>query len=127
MLRVFETLPSLAPAMKSAGLAHAVAIESNGLIFLSGLTAFDIETGQLGSGPFEADAVQTLDVLKAVLGDLGLSLDNVIKVNAYLQEPTDFAAWNALYKATFATPRPCRTSVVGLIELDIVASRESRR
>lgn len=131
MLKVFEMLPSLVAPMKNAGLAHAVAIESNGLIFLSGITAFDMQTGVLGSGPFKVDAKQTLEVAKAVLADLQLTLDNVIKVNAYLKEPTDFAQWNELYQAAFKAPRPCRTTigaplVVGLVELDIVASRESR-
>jgi 2-iminobutanoate/2-iminopropanoate deaminase len=131
IMKIYEELASLAPAMKSAGIAQAGAIESNGLVFFSGLTAFDIRTGALSSGPFAADAMQTMEVVRAVLGDIGLSLDNVIKVNAYLRDPGAFLAWNEIYKKSFKVPRPCRTTVgaplvVGLIELDIIASRDSR-
>ena len=130
-MRVHEVLPSLQAAMASAGLAHAAAIEVNGLVFLSGLTAFDMSTGRLGEGPFRADAQQTIAVLRAVLSDIRLNLDNVIKVNAYLKEPGDFSEWNEIYQTAFRAPRPCRTSVgsplvVGLIELDVVASLEAR-
>jgi 2-iminobutanoate/2-iminopropanoate deaminase len=65
-----------------------------------------------------------------VLGDAGLSMDNVIKCNVYLTDMLDFPAMNAAYQRRFAKPYPARTTVAvaGLplnarVEIEMVAKK----
>lgn len=130
-MKIYPSLPAVETATRKFGIKNATAIEANGLVFLSGWTAVDLETGEMFEGPFERHAHMTLDIVARVLTDLGLSLDNVVKVNCYLADPKDFRTWNDVYLARFQEPYPCRTTVgaplvAGAIEVDIVASRESR-
>ncbi len=132
MIRVHATTPSLAAAMERLNIRNAAALQVDGTVFLSGLTAVDVETGQLIEGDIRAHARHTLELYRTILGDIGLSLDHVVKVNAYLADPADFTAWNEEYLQIFDPPYPCRTTVTappvfGLIELELIAALEPRR
>ena len=77
-------------------------------------------------------ARMTLDNFGLMLGDLGLSLDHVIKVNAQLTDVSEFTLWNEVFLDVFESPYPCRTTVgaplvVGNIEIEIVAAATPRR
>jgi len=74
----------------------------------------------------------TLDNFGLMLGDLGLSLDHVIKVNAQLTDVSEFTLWNDVFLDVFDPPYPCRTTVgaplvVGDIEIEIIAAATPRR
>ena len=90
------------------------------------------ETGELIAGGIREHSRHTLELYRTILTDIGLSLDHVVKVNAYLADPADFAAWNEVYLEIFDAPYPCRTTVTappvfGLIEVELIASLEPRR
>ena len=132
MIRVHETTPSLAAAMERLNIRNAAAIEVDNVIYLSGLTAVDVASGELIGGGIREHARHTLELYRTILVDIGLSLDHVVKVNAYLADAADFAAWNEEYLAVFEPPYPCRTTVTappvfGLIEVELVAARQARR
>jgi len=129
---VHATTPSLAAAMERLNIRNAAAIQVDNTVFLSGLTAVDTDTGELISGGIREHARHTLELYRTILADIGLSLDHVVKVNAYLADPADFAAWNEEYLQVFEPPYPCRTTVTappvfGIIELELVAALEPRR
>nr|AFV52126.1 chorismate mutase-like protein [Streptoalloteichus sp. ATCC 53650] len=111
---------------------NSAVIRHGDTFHFSGLSALDRTTGEAVPGDIAEQARYTLETLAGVLADVGLSLDNVIKLNAYLTVPErDFAQWNAVYLERFRAPYPCRTTVgahlvSGLIEIDAVASVESR-
>ncbi|MCJ1468976.1 hypothetical protein MMC07_007607 [Pseudocyphellaria aurata] len=75
---------------------------------------------------------QALKNLAAVLQEAGSSLRNVVKVNVYLDDMTNFAAMNKVYDTFFPQePKPCRTCVAvkGLqlrtdVEIDCTAHLE---
>jgi 2-iminobutanoate/2-iminopropanoate deaminase len=134
VIKVYPQLPSMQKLMEAFQIKNASAIEVDGLIYVSGSSAVDLATGEMIKGEdIREHAELTLKNFDRMLGEIGLSLDNVIKVNCYLQEPVrDFPAWNEVYKATFREPYPCRTTVgaplvIGLIELDLVVSRHKRQ
>ncbi|MDH4147810.1 MAG: RidA family protein [Acidimicrobiia bacterium] len=132
MIEVHASTPKLEAAMASLGIKNSTAIRAGDLYFFSGLTAVDLQTGQPVPGGIREHARYTLDLFAGILGELGLTLDHVIKVNCYLAETADFAAWNEVYLDVFDAPYPCRTTVgsplvLGSIEVEMVAATEPRR
>jgi 2-iminobutanoate/2-iminopropanoate deaminase len=106
--------------------AYSHGIVAGDLLFTSGFGGHDPRSGQLGP-TIEEQTRQTLLNLEAVLGERSLTLNDVIKVNVYLQHPhRDFAAFNGVYKSVFDEPYPARTTVGSdllglLIEIDVIA------
>ena len=132
MIKVHATVPALDQAMKRLNIRNAAAIQVDNVVYLSGLTGLDLDTGEMVQGDIVAHARQTLALCKLVLEDIGLSLDHVVKVNCFLNDAVDFAAWNDVYLDVFDAPYPCRTTVganlvVGLIEVEMIAALEPRR
>ncbi len=132
MIKVHSTVPALERAFRRYDIRNAAAIQVDGVVYLSGLTAVDLETGEMVDGDFEAHARQTLSLCAMVLGEVGLSLDHVVKVNCFLADVGDFGVWNQVYLDVFDAPYPCRTTVgaplvVGRIEVEMVAALEPRR
>lgn len=109
---------------------YSHAIDSEGLVFLSGQTPLDPATGTLLVGDIGAQTEQCLRNLFAVLEAAGLGPDDVVKANVFLVDMADFAAMNAVYAKQFAAPYPAR-STIGVaalplgarVEIELVARR----
>lgn len=106
------------------------AVWAGELLYLSGQTPIDPATGQLVPGGIAEQTSRAFDNLEAVLGDAGLSMDDVVKCNVYLTSMADFQAMNAVYQARFQVPYPARTTVAvaalplgALVEIEMVARR----
>ena len=100
------------------------------LLYLSGQTPVDPATGKLIDGDVDAQTMRAFDNLELVLGDAGLTMDDVIKCNVYLTDMADFPAMNGAYARRFAKPYPARTTVAvaGLplsarVEIELVAKK----
>jgi 2-iminobutanoate/2-iminopropanoate deaminase len=109
---------------------YSHAAEGNGLIYLSGQTPMKPGTSELVDGGIEAQTRQTFENLKAVLGEAGLTLADVLKCNVFLTDMGNFAAMNAVYAEQFTKPYPARTTIgvaslpLGAeIEIEMVAAR----
>lgn len=105
---------------------------SGQFVYLSGQTPVDPSTGALVEGDIGAQARQAFANLGAVLEAGGLTMADVIKVNVYLRDMSDFAAMNEVYASVFEPPYPARTTVAvaGLpldarIEIELVAMRSA--
>lgn len=103
----------------------------NGLLFLSGLTAIDPVTGAL-EGDAAAQAGKALDIIKNVLEDYGVTMDNVLRCTIYLRNMADFAKVNEVYASRFNAPYPARTCIAvaelplnALVEIDIIAAEKT--
>jgi 2-iminobutanoate/2-iminopropanoate deaminase len=110
---------------------YSPAVRAGKLLFLSGQTPLDPETGTLLDGDVKAQTAQCFQNLFAVLKAAGLTPDQVVKVNVYLTDMNDFAAMNEVYAAHFGQPYPARTTlgVAALplgarIEIELVARRD---
>ncbi|MCL2880119.1 MAG: RidA family protein [Treponema sp.] len=102
---------------------YSHAVDSDGFIFLSGQTPVDPHTGKLAPGGIEAQTEQAFKNLSGVLNAVGLSFDNVQKVNVFLTNMNDFQAMNEVYKKQFNKPYPARTTI-GVASLPLGANIE---
>jgi 2-iminobutanoate/2-iminopropanoate deaminase len=97
-------------APKAAG-PYSPAVRQNGFVFLSGQIPLDPKTGELVTGPIEAQAARVIENLQAVLAAAGLSLSDVIKTTVFLKNMDDFSRMNEAYGKFFPTRPPARTTV----------------
>ena len=131
-MTIVHSSPSVEAAMQHFNVKNATAIQVGDLYFFSGLTAIDLVSLEISRADVRTQARLTLENFNAILNDLYLSLDHVIKVNAQLSDVGEFAAWNEVFLDMFDAPYPCRTTVgaplvAGDIEIEIVAASSPRR
>lgn len=131
-MTIVHSSPSVEAAMQHFNVKNATAIQVGDLYFFSGLTAIDLVSFEISLADVRTQARLTLENFDAILDDLNLSLDHVIKVNAQLADVGEFAAWNEVFLDMFDAPYPCRTTVgaplvAGDIEIEIVAASSPRR
>jgi 2-iminobutanoate/2-iminopropanoate deaminase len=107
---------------------YSPVVVSGDLVYTAGQVGFD-EQGDLVAGGIEAQTRRTLENLTACLGAGGCTLDDVIKVNAYLDDLSLFDGFNGVYREFFREPYPARTTVGValpggiLVEIEAVARR----
>ncbi|XP_005099246.1 2-iminobutanoate/2-iminopropanoate deaminase [Aplysia californica] len=97
-------------SLKSPYLSQAIQV--NNLLFVSGNLGWDMNRQGLVPGGAVPETEQLFKNLSAVLEAAGCSPRNVVKVNVYLKDMSDFAAVNEVYLRYFnQEPRPARTAV----------------
>lgn len=108
---------------------YSQAIEYNGIIYVSGVTAIEPQTG-IPSGTVDEQAEKILTIIKAILEAAGSSMDNVLKATIFLNDVNDFAKVNEVYKKHFREPYPARICVQAakiplgaLVEIDAIAHK----
>jgi len=112
---------------KPAG-PYSHAVVANGFVFISGQGPVDPDTGTMPDA-FVDQVRQTLRNVQTILEAAGTSLDNVVKVNAYVTDLTRFQEFNEVYGEFFQQDPPARTTVGSsllgfLVEVDCIASIE---
>jgi len=113
-----------------APFSHAV--ESDGFVFITGQMPDTPDApGVLPEG-IAAQTVNVMNNLQIVLRGVGLGLEHVVNVRAFLtQFDRDYASFNQTYRAFFPADRlPARTCVGvtglaygALVEIDMIARR----
>jgi 2-iminobutanoate/2-iminopropanoate deaminase len=98
---------------------YSQAVISKGFIFTAGQIGIDPENGKLEEG-IEAQTVQALNNLEAILLDAGSNMDSVVKINLYLADISDSAIVNDIYSRRFIAPFPAR-SVIEVSKLPLGA------
>jgi 2-iminobutanoate/2-iminopropanoate deaminase len=107
---------------------YSPVVVSGDHVFTAGQVGFD-QRGQLVAGGVAEQTRRALDNVRACLEAGGSSLDDVVKVTAFLADLGDFAAYNDVYREVFAEPYPARTTVgvslpAGiLVEIEAVGRR----
>ncbi len=105
-------------------------VVSGDLVYTAGQVAHDAE-GSVVAGGIEEQTRRTLENVRTCLEAAGCTLDDVMKVNAYLADLGDFDGYNRVYTEFFAEPYPARTSVQAglpaglLVEIEAVARRSA--
>jgi 2-iminobutanoate/2-iminopropanoate deaminase len=105
---------------------YSHAVVANGFVFISGQGPVNPETGAMPDA-FADQVRQTFKNVQTILEAAGSSLDEVVKVNAYVTDLTRFAEFNDVYKEFFQDDPPARTTVgtalLGiLVEVDCIAA-----
>jgi 2-iminobutanoate/2-iminopropanoate deaminase len=99
--------PKAAPA---AG-PYSLGVRVGDLLFCAGQIPVIPESGQLVAGDIRAQTERTIENVKIILQDQGLTLDNVVKATVFMTNLGDFAAMNEVYGRFFAKDCPARTTV----------------
>ena len=92
---------------------YSQAIRTGDLVFVTGQTGRDPNTGKLEEG-LEAQTRRTLSNIDAILNAAGCSPTDIVKVTLMLSDIKDFKAVDAIYSAWLpgrgVTPLPARTA-----------------
>lgn len=111
---------------------YSQAIVAGNLVFTAGQLGGDPRTGQLALG-IEAQSLQALGNIAAVLEAAGAGWGDVVKTTVFLADMGDFAAFNAVYAEVVEEPFPARSTVAAadlprgaLVEIDAIAVRPER-
>ncbi|HXV25966.1 MAG TPA: RidA family protein [Alphaproteobacteria bacterium] len=92
------------------GFSHAVA--DGRYVFLSGQIAGDSKAPDARQGTIEDETRTSLASLRAMLRDLGLGMEDVLKVNIYMKDLGEFERMERVYATFFPEGRrPARTTI----------------
>ena len=80
-------------------------------VYMSGVIGVDPAVGKPVEGGTLAQARQVFENIRTVLGELGLTLDDVLKTTVFLTNLGDFAEVNKLYAEYFGPNYPARSCV----------------
>jgi 2-iminobutanoate/2-iminopropanoate deaminase len=108
------------------------AIHAGDFVYVSGQVGVDPATNQVAGPTIEEQTRQCLRNIEIILEKTGLTLDHVIKANAFVSHGHDFPGYNKTYAEVFTPPYPARTSApvdlgAYLVEIDVIAYTPSKR
>lgn len=104
-----KTIISTAGAPAAIG-TYSQAVRVGDTVYLSGQIGLDPASGQLVDG-IDAQIVRVFDNLKAVAEAAGGSLADVVKLNVFLTDLSNFAKVNETMARYFQQPYPARAAV----------------
>ena len=116
-----ETVTAVGAPQAAGPYSHAV--RSGGLIFLSGQTPVDPDTGSLVEGDIGAQTRRCLDNLGVVAAAAGASLEDAVRCGIYVTDMGTFKAVNEAYGSYFGDAPPAR-STIGVAALPLGADVE---
>ncbi len=122
MKKVIST--SAAPAAVGP---YSQAIQAGNTVYFSGQLGINPSSGELAEG-VEAQTIQSLANIQAMLCHVGATPENVVKTTVYITNMDDFPVVNAVYAQVFAHNPPARSCVAvaqlpkgGLVEIEATA------
>lgn len=97
------------------GLAHpgppySPVIVAGDLVYTAGQVALDTD-GAIVPGGIEEQTEQVLNNVERCLAAAGCSMDDVVKVTAFLSDLDEFEGFNRVYARRFERPYPARSTV----------------
>jgi 2-iminobutanoate/2-iminopropanoate deaminase len=105
---------------------YSPVVVSGDTVWTAGQIANDHEGNLIGGGIAEQTR-RSLENVRTCLEAAGCTMDDVVKVNAYLADLGDMAGYNEVYREFFDEPYPARSSVQAglppgvLVEIEVVA------
>src|SRR5690349_21308204 len=104
-------VPVLSEAVRKIGVPLSLVTKANGMIYVSGIPPFDMETGKIVRGDIETQADVSLRALQHCLSAAGSSLEDVVMVRIYAANSGFYGAINRVYARFFPKDPPSRTFV----------------
>ncbi len=108
---------------------YSQAVISNGFVFTSGQIGLNPKTNEFQSRDFEIEATQVFKNIEGLLKDSGSSIDNLIKMNIFLTDLSNFDKLNEIMHRIFDNDNlPSRSTIEvsalpkgAAIEIDVIA------
>ncbi|GAA8019616.1 RidA family protein [Helicobacter pylori] len=107
---------------------YSQAIATNDLIFISGQLGIDASTGEFKGADIHSQTMQSMENIKAILKEVGLGMDSVVKTTILLKSLDDFSVVNEIYGSYFKEPYPARATFQvaklpkdALVEIEAIA------
>jgi 2-iminobutanoate/2-iminopropanoate deaminase len=112
MKTTHRTIPGCPPALGP----YSLAVQSSGpLLFVSGMTPWDPETGKIERGSITEQTRLVLENIRRVVEGSGGRLENAVSCRVYLSNltPESFKEMNAVYAGYFGGDHPPARATVG--------------
>ncbi len=104
---------------------YSQAIQTDGMVYTSGVIPVDPATGEIPSG-VSAQAEQVFANLAALLEDSGSSMEQVVKTTVFIKEMDEFGTINEIYAKHFPGVFPARSCVeVARLPKDVLLEVEA--
>lgn len=87
---------------------YGQAVKAAGLVFVSGTSPTDPETGAITGTTIQQQTRQCLTNIRAILEEAGSSLDRIVSVTVILADEDDFAGMNEEWLKWFPSDPPAR-------------------
>jgi 2-iminobutanoate/2-iminopropanoate deaminase len=104
------------------------AIQWGDLLFVSGQVPIDLTTMAVIGDDIDTQARLALDRLIVVLRAAGTEPENILRLECFLSDATDFNSWNTVFAEYFPSSPPARTTLIAgfvlpevLIEVQAIA------
>ena len=122
-------------AIRTPNAPAPVARYSQGIIiddtlYIQGVIAIDPQTGRLVDGDIKAQSERVFESIRAILDAAGMTMPDIVKVSAFLENLSDYAKFNQAYDSYFQNdPPPVRTTVQAklpfgaLVEVEVIARK----
>lgn len=109
---------------------YSQAVEAAGIVFVSGQLPIDPATGEFADGGMRELTRRSLENVRNILAEAGLTMENVVKTTVFLADMADFAEMNAEYADFFEGTAPARSAVAvrtlpkgARVEIECIAVR----
>ncbi|WP_299795085.1 RidA family protein [uncultured Shewanella sp.] len=90
---------------------YSQAVRVGSTVYLSGQIPLNPESMQMVSDEFEAQVVQVFENLTAVCEAAGGSLSDIVKLNIFMTDLSNFATVNEIMERYFSQPYPARAAI----------------
>ena len=109
---------------------YSQAIETNGMLFVSGQIPIDPATAKIVEGGIKEQTEQVMKNIGAILSEAGYAFTDVVKSTCLLSDIDNFAAMNEIYGKYYPENSPARAAYAvvklplgALIEIETIAGR----
>lgn len=118
------------PSAPAAIGPYSQAVAAGGLVFVSGQLPIDAATGEFAGEDIRSQTRQSLENIRAILKEAGLTMGDVCKTTVLLADIGEFGPMNEVYAGFFSAPYPARAAfqVAALpkgarVEIEAIASK----
>lgn len=101
------------------------------MVFVSGQLPIDMQTGEIELNDIKKATTNSMNNIKAILAEAGLTMKDIVKTQIFLADLKDFVDMNEVYGSFFEGDFPARScyQVAGLpkdakVEIEAIAIRQ---
>jgi len=99
---------------------YSQAIETNGMLFISGQVPIDPATGKIVEGGIKVQTEQVMKNIGSILKAAGYDYSDVVKSTCLLSDMSNFVEMNEVY-GSFYTENPPARAAYGVVRLPLGA------